>query len=109
MRNFALAVRFLIEIAALCALGYWGFTTGGWTVKGFCLGLGTPLLAAVAWGAFVAPRAPVKLPAAVAFLIECVVFVAAAFALYGCQKTILAIALLGVWAFDKVLLLRKPV
>jgi hypothetical protein len=44
------------------ALGYWGFKTCGGTIAKMGLGIGAPLVAAVVWGAFVSPRAPVPLP-----------------------------------------------
>ena len=50
-----LALRFLLEVCALVALGYWGFKTGGSLITKLALGIGAPLLAAVLWGTFVAP------------------------------------------------------
>jgi hypothetical protein len=49
-----LAVRFALEIAALVALGYWGFD-GHDGVLSVVLGVGAPLVAAVTWGTFVSP------------------------------------------------------
>ena len=51
-----LTIRFLIELCALAALCYWGFATGNGTLAELALGLGTPTLAVLAWGAFVAPK-----------------------------------------------------
>ena len=56
VKGLLLGVRFGLELAALVALGYWGFTTGG-TLTRIVLGLGAPLLAAVLWGLFVSPKA----------------------------------------------------
>jgi protein involved in polysaccharide export with SLBB domain len=49
-----LALRFVLEIVALIAVGYWGWTaaTG---VLGYVLAIGLPLLAAVFWGTFRVP------------------------------------------------------
>jgi hypothetical protein len=55
-----LTLAFAAELAALVALGYWGFATGGSTVVRVLLGVGLPVLAAVLWGVFAAPRAPVR-------------------------------------------------
>ena len=49
-------LRFVLELAALTALGYWGFAEHEGVLQ-WLLGLGAPLLAAVVWGAFVAPKA----------------------------------------------------
>ena len=57
LRGINLAVRFLLELCMLASVGYWGFQTqSGWGMK-FILGFGLPLLIAVVWGLFVAPRA----------------------------------------------------
>ena len=42
-----LALRFLLELCALGALGYWGFKTGGGAVAKITLSIGAPLVAAV--------------------------------------------------------------
>ena len=52
------AVRFLLELCALAALGYWGFRSGGGPVTRIILAIGTPVLAAAAWAVFGAPGAP---------------------------------------------------
>ena len=75
-----LALRFVLELAALFALGYWGWTQndGIWQPV---LGLGVPLIAAVVWGVFRVPGdpkdAPVAVPGVVRLLIEAVFFGAA--------------------------------
>jgi hypothetical protein len=84
----ALAVRFGLELCALAALGWWGFSVGDGVVS-YVLGLGAPLAAAVVWGVLAAPkgrfegRDPQRLAG------EIVVFGAA----------ILALAGLGRWWF----------
>ena len=61
MRILSLALRFLLELALLVALGVWGFTVGGGTITKVVLGIGAPLASAIAWGLFVAPKAPRRL------------------------------------------------
>lgn len=57
LKGINLAVRFLLELCMLAAVGYWGFKTqSGWGMK-LMLGIGLPVLIAVVWGLFVAPRA----------------------------------------------------
>jgi len=53
-------VAFFVEILALVLLTWAGFSAGG--ALGWVLGLGLPLLAAVLWGLFAAPRARVSSP-----------------------------------------------
>ena len=69
-----LALRFLLELCALGALGYWGFKTGSTTSSKIGLGLGVPLVAAVVWGAFVSPNAPVQLPGLLVLFLQVLVF-----------------------------------
>jgi hypothetical protein len=46
-----LAVRFLLELAALVAFGYWGWHSSEGPLR-FVLAIGLPLLLAVVWGVF---------------------------------------------------------
>jgi len=75
-----LTVAFLLELCALVVLGFWGVRTGSGPVTKTALGIGAPL-AAVLWGLFAPPRAPVSVPSA-RFAVELLVFGAAALALY---------------------------
>jgi Protein of unknown function (DUF2568) len=77
LRGVTLTLRFLCELAMLATLAYWGFTVGD-GVGAWVLGVGAPLLAAVVWGALVAPKArwPAPIPARV--VIELVLFGTAA-------------------------------
>jgi Protein of unknown function (DUF2568) len=84
------ALAFLVELAALAALGWWGFTAGGPTMLRVALGVGAPLLAAVVWGLFAAPKAFVRLPLAGVLVVKAVVFGAATAALYAVGHPILA-------------------
>jgi hypothetical protein len=57
LKGINLAVRFLLELCMLAAVGYWGFKSqSGWGMK-LMLGIGLPVLIAVVWGLFVAPKA----------------------------------------------------
>ena len=51
-------VAFLVELVALALLAWAGFQSGG--VAGWVRGIGLPVVAAVVWGLFAAPRAPVS-------------------------------------------------
>ncbi len=65
-----LALRFLLELCALVALGYWGFKTGGTLMAKIGLVIGAPLVVAVVWGTFVSPRAPVQLPGPLVLILQ---------------------------------------
>jgi hypothetical protein len=101
-----LTVRFLLELCALAALGYWGFTTGSGPLGKAFLGLGAPILAAVVWGAFVAPKAMRPLRDPGKLLVELLVFGAAAGGLFLAGQPFLAGLLLAVYAVNRFFLLR---
>jgi len=86
-----LALRFLLELCALGALGYWGFKTGNATIAKIALGVGAPLVAAVVWGAFVSPQAPVQLPGLMVLVLQVLVFGSAAAALVATGHRTLAL------------------
>jgi hypothetical protein len=105
IKGATLALRFLLELCALGALGYWGFKTGGGALAKVGLGLGVPLVAAVVLGTFVAPKALVKVPGAVRLLVEVAVFASAPSALYVAGNTRLASALVLLYVVHRVLLI----
>lgn len=77
MKAANLALRFLLELAALGGLAYWGAHTGSGAVK-VVLAIAAPLLAAIVWGLFAAPKASRRLPRAPRVAVEAAVFGAAA-------------------------------
>jgi hypothetical protein len=93
MRTANLALRFLLELCALAALGYWGAHAGGTGAIRIALALAAPLAAALVWGALVAPRAVIRAPNAVRLVAECVVFGAALAALAAAGRTRWAVIL----------------
>jgi len=93
MRSAIFGLRFLLELTLLVALGYWGFTAPDGVLLKLLLGLGAPIVAAVAWGLFVSPKAAVRLPASVVVGLELALFGAAAAALYVAGQQTLAVAL----------------
>jgi Protein of unknown function (DUF2568) len=96
-----LAVRFGLELAALAALVYWGFSEFD-GVMSVVLGVGAPLTAAVIWGLFVSPKARYGSPARQA-VGEAVVFGAAVIALLDVDRPVLAIVFAAVALVDGVL------
>jgi hypothetical protein len=95
-----LALRFLLELCALGALGYWGFTAGGGLPARLGLGIGAPVAAAIVWGMFVAPRAPVQLPGPVNVLLQVLVFGLAAVSLAATGHRTLA------WVFGALVVVN---
>jgi hypothetical protein len=81
-----LGLRFLLELVALFAMGYWGWTQHAGLAR-FLWAIGLPLVAAVLWGTFRVPGhpgpAPVIVPGAVRLLLEAVFFGGAVWSLFA--------------------------
>lgn len=96
-----LGVRFILEIAALVAIGYWGWSLATGVVK-YLLAVGLPIAAAAAWGVFRVPgdasasgEAPVPVPGLARLVLEAAFFTLAVWGLYSNGRITLA-AILGV-------------
>lgn len=90
LKSANLALRFFLELGALGALGYWGFRIDRGLILRVTLGLVAPLPAALIWGTFVAPRAPVQVSGLVHLALEFAVLGLAAAALYAAGRPALA-------------------
>ena len=75
------AIRFMLEISALIALGYWGSQLGDSTTTRAAMAILAPLVAAVAWGLWVAPKAGHRVADPARVVIEVAVFGGAAIGL----------------------------
>lgn len=89
MRTVNEGLAFLLEVLALVALGYWGWHTGSGTPVKVLLVIGVPLLAAVLWGLFAAPRARFRVPLGAVLAVKALVFGAATAALYATGHPVL--------------------
>ncbi len=96
-----LAVRFLLEMAALAAFAVWGWTAhdGVWR---YVWAVGLVVAAAVLWGTFAVPddpsrsgSAPVAVPGVVRLLLELAFFALGAWAIAATGRSQLA-ALFGI-------------
>jgi len=97
-----LGVRFVLELCALAALAYWGWKAGDRLPVKLLLGIGAPLLAAVVWGLFVAPKATFDAGGGVRLALELVVFGCAVAALVAAGGTGIAVALAVIYAVNRV-------
>jgi hypothetical protein len=100
MTALLLALRFLLELAALAALAWWG---AGVHVA---LAVAAPVAFAVLWGLFVAPKARIVLPLAARRAVELALWSAASAAL-ALAWTPLAGAVFGAVAVADALALRR--
>ncbi len=97
-----LALRFVLEILALVAVGYWGWTAGADALR-YVLAIGLPLVAAILWGTFRVPDAPpdfapapVPVPGWLRLLLELGLFGFATWGLFDAGATTAAWILGGV-------------
>ena len=119
MNPINLALRFLLEVIALGALGWWGWaqTDSWWRAP---LAIVVVLLTAALWGTFAVPNDPsrggnglVQVPGIARLVLELLVFGAAAYALNALGRPTLAIVFLGfvvfhyAWSYERVAWLIK--
>ncbi|MGN6569147.1 MAG: YrdB family protein, partial [Flavipsychrobacter sp.] len=62
IKSIHLAVAFLLELAMLFCLGYYGFHSGDSALQSWAIGIGLPVAVILVWGLFAAPRAQRRLP-----------------------------------------------
>ena len=91
MKHLNLAAKFLLELAALVAFGLWGASIADGALAVFAA-IGFPVVAAVAWGTFAAPRARHRLPLRARAPFELGVFTLAALAFWRAESWILGAA-----------------
>ena len=99
-----LAVRFVLELVALAALAVWGVHAGHSTLADIALGVGAPLVAAVIWGVFAAPRSSRRLRGPALVVLQMAVLGAGAAALAAAGHEALAAIFAVVVAVNAALL-----
>ena len=114
-----LTLRFILELAALFAMGYWGWTQHEGLVRWLWV-ISAPLIAAILWGTFAVPNdpsrsghAPIPTPGTVRLFLELSIFAVGAIALIASQQKpagmVLAIVVLFhyVISYDRILWLFR--
>jgi hypothetical protein len=115
-----LAFRFVLELCALAALAYWGWTQHSGLLR-YLLAAGLPLVAAVMWGTLAVPgdrsrsgKAPVPVPGMLRLLLELAFFAVAAWLLYNAGQATLAwifgaaVVLHYILSYDRIAWLLRP-
>jgi hypothetical protein len=101
MRAFQLTLRFLLEICALAALAYAGWQVPGPVWLRILVVVALPLVAAVVWGQWVAPKARRPLPDPQRLVPEWLVFGGAAVALAVTGHVLVAAVLAALAAANR--------
>jgi uncharacterized membrane protein len=99
LRAANLGLRFLLELALLAAVSYWGRRA-----QGAALAIVMPVVFAAVWGAFLSPKAKVALPQEARLALELVVFALAAAGLFAAGATALGVAFAAVVVVNETLL-----
>lgn len=116
---FNLAIRFLLEIAALVCVGIWGWKQSDAWIR-YILTPGLPILIGAIWGIFAVPgdpsrsgKAPVPVPGIIRLILELTIFAISVWALYDMNYERLA-WILGIlvsvhylFSYDRIMWLLK--
>ena len=101
-----LAIRFLLELTALAAMGIWGWNLSEVWIR-FVLMMAIPLLAAAVWGTFAVPKdpsrsgsAPIPIPGLLRLVIEFAFFAFATWIFYDLGYTRLS------WIFGSTVIVH---
>jgi hypothetical protein len=86
-----ISIFFLLEIAMLVSFMYWGFHLDNRLLIKILFGIGTPIVVAIIWGVFIAPKASIPVTVPIRILLQIILFGSAAVALYFSEKGALAI------------------
>ncbi|KQV24046.1 MULTISPECIES: YrdB family protein [unclassified Kitasatospora] len=89
-------LAFVLEVAALAVLAWWGWQFPDSTVLRLLLAVAAPVAAAVLWGLFAAPKARIPVPLPGVLAVKALVFGAAVAALYGVGRPGWAVVFAGV-------------
>lgn len=99
------ALAFILELAMLAAFGYWGFYGDKSLLTKWLLGIGLPVLTAVVWGMWLAPRAANRLGNVSGNLLSLILFLSGAAALFYTGHQLWAIIFAVTAIVNRVLIL----
>jgi hypothetical protein len=91
LRAVSAGLRFLLELAGLTAVAYWGVTVGDSLLQQVALALGAVVLFVGVWGLFVAPKAVRRLGDPGRLVVELVVFGVAVGALVSVGEMVVGV------------------
>jgi hypothetical protein len=91
LKGLNLTLAFLLELVALGAFAYWGFTATDSTVLNIVLAIGLAVLAIVLWGIFAAPKSTRRLRGGALIAFKVVFFALACAALFAASSPTLGV------------------
>ncbi len=102
VRAANLALSFLLELGLLAAVGYWGYESTDSFEIAVLLGVLLPIIAAVFWGVFMAPKASIPVPEPWHTLLALFLFALAIAALFAADRATLALIYAGLVVLNQV-------
>lgn len=99
-----IGLRFILELCALVAIGYWGFQLDKGILVKLLLGIVLPLVVIVVWGTFGSPGAPYPLTGIYRLLLEIAIMGGATVALFASGFTKLAVGFGSIVILNKILM-----
>jgi|SRR5436190_4629157 len=105
LKGINAGIAFLLELAMLAAFGYWGFYGDRGVLPKWLLGIGLPVLVAILWGIFLAPRSAFRLRTIPGNFLSSILFLLAALAVFYTGHTVLAIIFATIAVLNRVIIL----
>jgi hypothetical protein len=90
-----LVLLFALEIVAVVALAFWGFTMDASLLARCLFGIGAPAVAVLLWAMFAAPKPRIPVSGAAVVGVKILVYGAATLAIAAAGHIALAVAFLG--------------
>ncbi len=104
LKGANLALAFLLEVVALIAFAFWGWTVGTNDATRLLLVIALPVIAATVWGAFLSPKPEIQLPGMIVAFGQVGFFALAVLALWGSGHHVASLVTAAVLALNRLLL-----
>ena len=105
LKGINATLAFLLELAMIAALGYWGYQSNDNALLKWLLAIGLPLIAIVIWALCFAPKATRRLSVVPGALLSLGLFLLAALALYSANQPVAAMVLAALAIANRILVL----
>lgn len=103
-KNAVISIFFLLELSTLAALMYWGFHLNKGILMKIVCGVGAPVIAAIIWGTFIAPKASFLVSIPLRIILQIIVFGSAIVALHYADQKPLALTFLTIATIEMILM-----